>query len=225
MRNRALGRWRAAGARCSLKVMWAAPDVFRYRDYRTFLRAFYDHNKQREYGFSLRAFSKRAQLRSSNYLKLVMDGERNLGEAMAPRFALALGLKDDAARYFVDLVAFNQAKDAAGRNAAYARLSAFRRLVDAREKETSRQVAKVPWSAKARDAQRVPRKARERADVRDPLLHRARSARPPSWRSLASLRHGARSLLAMRGIASTRRRPRGPPPRVLSPVSNLRIRD
>src|SRR5688500_13564637 len=34
---------------------------------------------------------------------------------------------------------------------------------------------------------------------RPPLLHRARSARPPSLRSLASLRHGARSLLAMRG--------------------------
>src|SRR5688500_12724581 len=80
------------------------------------------------------------------------------------------------------------------------------RLVDAWEKETSRQVAEVPWSAKARDAQRVPRKARERADVRNLRFFTARVARaPPSWRSLASLRHGARSLLAMRGIASTRR--------------------
>ena len=107
--------------------MWAAPDVFRFRDYRTFLRAFYDTNKQREYGFSLRAFSKRAQLRSSNYLKLVMDGDRNLTAPMAARFAQACALRGQSADYFCELVAFNQAQDATERERAYSRLIRFKR--------------------------------------------------------------------------------------------------
>ena len=105
--------------------MWSAPDVFRYRDYRAFLRAFYARNKQN--GFSLRAFSKRARLRSSNYLKLVMDGERNLTADMAARFAEACGLRGQAADYFCELVAFNQARSTAERERIYARLSRFKR--------------------------------------------------------------------------------------------------
>jgi uncharacterized protein (TIGR02147 family) len=108
-------------------VAWAAPDVFRFHDYRAFLRAFYALNKRAEYGFSLRAFSKRAQLRSSNYLKLVMDGQRNLTQDMAPRFAEACCLRGQAAEYFCALVAFNQAERPKDRDRAYARLSRFKR--------------------------------------------------------------------------------------------------
>ena len=108
-------------------MAWTAPDVFRFRDYRAFLRAFYALNKAGEYGFSLRAFSKRAQLRSSNYLKLVMDGERNLTQEMAARFAQACSLRGQAAEYFCALVAFDQAQSATDRDRAYARVSKFKR--------------------------------------------------------------------------------------------------
>jgi uncharacterized protein (TIGR02147 family) len=108
-------------------VAWTAPDVFRFRDYRGFLRAFYAQNKAAGYGFSLRAFSKRAQLRSSNYLKLVMDGERNLTQEMAVRFADACSLRGQAAEYFCALVAFDQAATAQDRDRAYARVSKFKR--------------------------------------------------------------------------------------------------
>ena len=101
--------------------------MFVFRDYRAFLRAFYVQNKQGGYGFSLRAFSKRARLRSSNYLKLVMDGDRNLTPKMALRFANACALRGQAAEYFCELVAFNQARSARERERAYARLSRFPR--------------------------------------------------------------------------------------------------
>ncbi len=48
--------------------------------------------------------SKRAGLSSPNYLKLVMDGERNLTHEMARRFATAMRLSDDEASYFCILV-------------------------------------------------------------------------------------------------------------------------
>jgi uncharacterized protein (TIGR02147 family) len=105
----------------------AAVDVFAFRDYRQFLRAYYDAGKAGGQAVTLRAFSKRAGLRSPNYLKLVMDGTRNLTHPMAARFADAAGLRAEAAEYFCELVAFNQAKTAADRGRAYERLRRFPR--------------------------------------------------------------------------------------------------
>jgi uncharacterized protein (TIGR02147 family) len=125
--------------------MARGPDVFSFRDYRAFLRALYAHNKQDEYGFSLRAFSKRAGLRSSNYLKLVMDGDRNLTAAVAPRFATACGLKGQAADYFCDLVAFNQAKGADERARGYARLQRFRRYREVHRLDKAQEAYHSHW--------------------------------------------------------------------------------
>jgi uncharacterized protein (TIGR02147 family) len=71
-------------------------------------------------------------LTSPNYLKLVIDGKRNLTEAMARRFSKATGLDRDAADYFMELVRFNQASSNAERDAAYGRLSGFRSYRQAR---------------------------------------------------------------------------------------------
>ena len=46
---------------------------------------------------------------------------------MAERFAEACGLDDDEARYFADLVAFNQASGLAERNQHYAKLTGYQR--------------------------------------------------------------------------------------------------
>jgi uncharacterized protein (TIGR02147 family) len=105
----------------------AAVDVFAFRDYRQFLRAYYEAGKAGGQAVTLRAFSKRAGLRSPNYLKLVMDGERNLTPPMASRFAEAAGLRAEGAEYFCELVAFNQAKTAVERGRAYERLRRFPR--------------------------------------------------------------------------------------------------
>jgi len=104
-----------------------AIDVFGYLDYRAFLRDFYNARKTKGRGFSYRSFSRKAGLKSPNYLKLVVDGERNLSSEMAERFAEACGLDDDEARYFVDLVAFNQATGLAERNKHYGKLTGYQR--------------------------------------------------------------------------------------------------
>lgn len=101
-------------------------DVFEYRNYRAFLRDFYQRGKANK-TLSLRSFSQRAGMRSPNYLKLVMDGDRNLTPQVADRFAKACGLKGDAADYFCDLVAFNQARSALERARYYDRLRKFSR--------------------------------------------------------------------------------------------------
>lgn len=109
-----------------------AVDVFQFLDYRAFLRAHYTAEKARRPAFSHRFFSRLAGLRSPNFLKLVMDGERNLGPDTVPKFQTALGLTGEAAAFFADLVAFAQADSVAEKNRAFERISASRRFRSAR---------------------------------------------------------------------------------------------
>jgi uncharacterized protein (TIGR02147 family) len=108
-------------------------DVFRYLDYRSFLADVYATQKGR--GLSYRAFARRAQLGAPNYLKLVIDGERNLTPEMAQRFAEAVGLGTEAAAYFCELVAFCQARGAADKARHHQRLLSFRRYREAHKLE------------------------------------------------------------------------------------------
>lgn len=96
------------------------PQIFAYLDYRSYLRALYERRKRR--GSSYRSFARRAGLRSPNYLKLVIDGERNLSARMAQRFAEACDLSEEGQRYFLQLVAFNQARSSEARARAHAAL-------------------------------------------------------------------------------------------------------
>lgn len=103
-------------------------DVFAYRDYRAFLGAYYERRKAQKEGFSYAEFSQAVGLRSANYLKLVIDGERNLTPELAHRFGEACGLAGDALAYFCTLVAFNQAKTAGDRELQYSKLQSFKRF-------------------------------------------------------------------------------------------------
>jgi uncharacterized protein (TIGR02147 family) len=123
----------------------AAVDVFAYRDYREFLRAYYAHGRQAGSAVSLRAFSKRAGLRSPNYLKLVMDGARNLTSDAASRFAAAAGLRGEAANYFCELVQFNQAKTAIERQRAYERLRRFPRYRKVHKLDAAQEAYHSAW--------------------------------------------------------------------------------
>ncbi len=118
--------------------------VYDYLDYRSFLRDYYLDRKARR-GLSYRGFSARAGLSSPNYLKLVIDGHRNLTEAMARRFAKAVGLDRDAADYFVELVHFNQASSSAEREAAYGRITGFRCYRQARPLELAQAAYHAHW--------------------------------------------------------------------------------
>jgi uncharacterized protein (TIGR02147 family) len=102
-------------------------DVFQYLDYRAFLRDAYADLKARQEGFSYRAFSKRAGMSSPNFLKLVIDGKRNLTASSVERFAEALALSARESAFFRELVGFEQAATAAQKNEHYERIGRFRK--------------------------------------------------------------------------------------------------
>jgi uncharacterized protein (TIGR02147 family) len=112
-------------------------DVFSYLSYRAFLRDAYHNLKAQQRGFSYRWFSKRAGLASPNFLKLVMDGKRNLSPRGAESFAVALGLAGREIAFFRELVDFEQALTTPDKNRAWERLAAHpvHRLVCARQRD------------------------------------------------------------------------------------------
>lgn len=120
------------------------PDVFDYLDYRAYLRDFYRGRKERS-AFSYRAFSMRAKLRSPNYLKLVIDGERNLTLPMAKRFAAACGLGGQSALFFCELVTFGQAESIDERNDSYSRLRRFRQYREAHQLQIAQDEYHSRW--------------------------------------------------------------------------------
>jgi uncharacterized protein (TIGR02147 family) len=101
-------------------------DVFAYLDYRAYLRDYYEAKKEHR-KLSYRALARRIGIKSSSYLKHVIDGDRNLSEEMALRFASGLRLEGDARDYFVELVQFNQAQSIETRLRAHERLRGFAR--------------------------------------------------------------------------------------------------
>lgn len=101
-------------------------EVHEYLDYRAYLRDFYAAKKAESKSFSYRSFARKAGVSSPNYLKLVIDGRRNLSARMAERFAKACGLDQENARYFVCLVSFSQAPTSAEKAKEYAKLTSFR---------------------------------------------------------------------------------------------------
>jgi uncharacterized protein (TIGR02147 family) len=101
--------------------------IYEYLDYRAYLRAVYAERKQRQPGFSYRWFSQRAGMTSPNFLKLVIEGKRNLTPKSADQFAKALGLGTKESDFFRDLVAFNQAPTPAERNRRFSRIGKYRK--------------------------------------------------------------------------------------------------
>lgn len=106
----------------------APVDVFAFRDHREFLRAFYERKAGQQAGFTYAAFSERVGVRTPNYLRLVIDGQRNLSDELTQRFGQACELTGDALAYFCALVAYGQAKTATERSERYAAMQGFDRF-------------------------------------------------------------------------------------------------
>jgi uncharacterized protein (TIGR02147 family) len=84
-------------------------ELFLYDNYRRYLRDWYVEAKGRNPRVSYRFLSRQAGFSSPNFLKLVMDGQRNLSAEAVGKVAKALKLRPDELPYFRHLVSMNQA--------------------------------------------------------------------------------------------------------------------
>ncbi len=88
----------------------AKVSIFDFDDYRDFLKAWYQQEKNRLGIVSFRLLSMRAGFTSPNFFKLVMDGARNLADTSINKFLIAIRLGDKVEEeYFRNLVFYVQA--------------------------------------------------------------------------------------------------------------------
>jgi uncharacterized protein (TIGR02147 family) len=85
-------------------------DIFEYDNYRAYLKDLYTLYKETKTHFSYRYFSQKAGFRSPNFLKLVIEGKRNLSPESIEKFTGALKLGRKEAEFFRVLVHLNQAR-------------------------------------------------------------------------------------------------------------------
>jgi uncharacterized protein (TIGR02147 family) len=102
--------------------------VFEYIDYRAFLRDTYQEGKQGTPPLSYRSFARSLGFTSPNFLKLVIDGQRNVGKESLGKIAAGLKLGKRESEYLECLAGFNQARRPREKQAFFQRLSAFRAI-------------------------------------------------------------------------------------------------
>lgn len=103
-------------------------NIYSFMDYRDFLKDRYRQLKQIDPMFSFRFFSKQAGFGSPNYLKLVMDGKRNLSFEAIAKFAKGLRLDNHESEFFRYMVEFNQCEHPSKKKVYEAKLLYLREL-------------------------------------------------------------------------------------------------
>lgn len=100
------------------------PRVFDFVDYREYMKAYYEHRKATHPHWSMSAFARKAGFGESSrgYLRLIMDGKRNLSTHTLTRLISAMSLDRREGAYFETLVHYNQARSQADRQFYFQRL-------------------------------------------------------------------------------------------------------
>jgi uncharacterized protein (TIGR02147 family) len=111
------------------QVIATLKSVFEFIDYRKYLEHHYSEKKKKNRKFSYRYFAMKAGITSPSFLKMVIDGKRNLTSAMIEKFCRALELDAKECKYFTYLVNFNQAKTAREKQDYYTALRSMGDMV------------------------------------------------------------------------------------------------
>ncbi len=103
-------------------------NIFDYTDFRQFIEDRLNELSADNAKYSRRYIVRCMGLSGNNYLKMIIDGSRNLTDDVARKLVDAIALKEDEARFFYDLVAYGQAKTTKVRTEAFENLRRNRRF-------------------------------------------------------------------------------------------------
>lgn len=85
--------------------------VFKYSNYRSFLRDYYDRKRERDPRWSYGVWAKQLRLKSSSTMIMVVNGTRHPGPKLVKSLNHYFGFKKNEAEYFEDLVRLQKAKN------------------------------------------------------------------------------------------------------------------
>lgn len=95
------------------------PNVYRYDDFRAFLKDTFAWKKTEDGDYSYRRFAKEAGISNPGYLLDVILGKRSLSDNAVAKTAMAFGLNEAEGEFFKLLVDFGQSKKDAQRQDIY----------------------------------------------------------------------------------------------------------
>jgi uncharacterized protein (TIGR02147 family) len=100
-------------------------NIFSYLDYREYLEDFYKQKKAENRVFSYQLFANSAGFKSKSFIKLVIDGKKNLTPESAVKLNNVLKLNEKSFSYFNDLIAFSQCRSIQERNYHFEKLMQY----------------------------------------------------------------------------------------------------
>ncbi len=101
-------------------------NIFDYVDYHSYLSFFYRKNKSLVPGFSYRSVARIARLKSANYLKLIIDGQRKLTESIALKLSPALQLSELEESYFLLMLRYTNSRQGTDKESLLREMLAMR---------------------------------------------------------------------------------------------------
>lgn len=101
-------------------------DLYSYADYREYLKDYFAHQKGAVTHFSFRFFARIAGFSSPGFLKMVMDGQRNLSPSSINKLTKGLKLNQRESAFFEALVLFNQAETRKDKDLYFDRLASLK---------------------------------------------------------------------------------------------------
>lgn len=103
------------------------PNIYNYLNYREFLRDYYNEQKREKTGFSYQYFANKAGFKSKSFLKLVIDGKKNLTPRSLDKINRGMKLSPRSFSYLTDLVEFNQSNSVNVLNSFFEKLVGYNR--------------------------------------------------------------------------------------------------
>lgn len=100
----------------------AVPDIYRYTDYRAYLKDLFNYTKSVKPFFSYQYLAQKAGFKAKSFIYKVIIGERSLSQNSVFRVAQALNLNRKEIGFFESLVHFNESKTASEREYYFLRL-------------------------------------------------------------------------------------------------------
>jgi uncharacterized protein (TIGR02147 family) len=100
--------------------------VFEFTDFRQYLKEYYEFSRQSEKGFSYRRMAQILGFSSPNFMKLVIDDERNISDASVQKLINGLNFNKKEAEYFAFLVKFTLAKNSVQKDYYFSLITSLR---------------------------------------------------------------------------------------------------
>lgn len=110
-------------------------NIFRYTDYRKYLRKALKEARKKDPSLTFRSLARRLGLAASSHVFLILQGKRNMGSLLLLKLSSFLKLKRKEMFYFEHMTNYNQSRTKFERDEYYRRMAGLNRRLKKRRSQ------------------------------------------------------------------------------------------